>query len=261
MTGSAKYFGNVAVAVAICVLQGCSGIFESIYDDPGDPDAPPVISATSQLYIDASDWGKWYYLDLPSVAHEALDNPDYTPADAWECLAIPTDGESDGRSGIYTYWFDVLGEGMANNEFRSFTPTAVQPEPESWTIAVHRDNVRTNGCVAAITAYDNFDQLPSDRSYLASLEFEADRWSEKEVWCEQSYMLLGIIGSQGIDINYTLSSWLRVELPPIPPAFTLCSKVFILKLPDNTYGALQLINYQNTYGVKCCLTINYRYPL
>lgn len=74
-------------------------------------------------------------------------------------------------------------------------------------------------------------------------------------------MLLGIIGNQGTYINPVLSSWLLVDIPPMPPAFTLCSNVFIIRLPDDTFGALQLENYQSTEGTKCCLTINYRYPL
>lgn len=74
-------------------------------------------------------------------------------------------------------------------------------------------------------------------------------------------MLLGLIGNQGIDINSTLSSWLTIDIPPMPPAFTLDSRVYILRLDDGSLAALQLENYQSNTGTKCCLTIKYRYPL
>ena len=43
------------------------------------------------------------------------------------------------------YWFDVFGEGIKKNTFSYYTPTEGQEEPEEWTLAVHRNNVRTNG--------------------------------------------------------------------------------------------------------------------
>ena len=56
--------------------------------------------------------------------------------------------EWDGRSGQYLYWFDVWGEGIQNNEFRQLTKTDAQQDPEEWSFAVHRNNVRTNGGAA-----------------------------------------------------------------------------------------------------------------
>lgn len=247
-------------AIAALLLQSCTGILDSIYDEPVDPE---INTVAGQLYVDASDWGKWYYIDLVNVAAEVAADDQYNANAAWQAFDIPMAEISnpDTRNGIYTYWYDVFGEGISVNEFRSFMPTAAQDEPESWTFAVHRNNVRTNGCTVAVTEFTDIDQLPESREYLDRLIYEADRWSENEVWCEQSRMLLGLIGCQGIEISPALSSWLSVSIPPIPPAFELNNKVFVLKLTDGTYGALQLANYQSSLGVKCCLTINYRYPI
>ena len=81
------------------------------------------------------------------------------------------------------------------------------------------------------------------------------------MWIDQDRMLLGIIGNQGTAVNTVLSSWLRIEIPPMPPAFTPDSRVFVIRLGDGTMGALQLADYQSAAGVKCCLSIKYRYPL
>lgn len=255
-----KYILVNCAALIAAMLQGCTGILGGIYDDPpADDDA---MTANGQLYINASDWGKWYFLDLPAVAAKASGG-DEVYSDVWVEREIPetqiTGG--NGKDGIYVYWFDVLGAGLEINEFREFIPTAAQQMPEHWTIAVHRNNVMTNGCLVAATTFDDFDDLPEDKSFLSALTFEGDTWTENEVWCVQERMLQGLIGSQGISVNRTLSSWLEVSIPPIPPAFNINRKVFIIKLTDGTYGALRLQDYQSPTGVKCCLTINYRYPL
>ena len=154
----------------------------------------------------------------------------------------------------------MFGIGITNNEFRSFAPTARQDEPASWSIAVHRNNVRTNGGAAYETNYTSMDELPASSEYFRDAPFTEDKWNEKDVWTIQDQMLQGLIGNQGIEVNPVLSSWLKVELPPLPPAFILNSHVFIIRLQDGTFAAIQLKNYQNAAGKKCCLTINYKYP-
>lgn len=248
---------------AAAMLSGCNGLFAGVYDEPEADPATRTIAG--QLYVNASDWGKWHYLDLPSLADSVAADSLYNPSQAWIESDIPMDADASApaasEAGIYTYWYDVFGEGISKNEFRDFMATAGQEEPAKWTIAVHRNNVRTNGCIAAATNFDSFDELPSDKTFLTALNFEEDRWSENEVWCIQDRMLLGLIGNQGIAVNPVLSTWLTIDIPPMPPAFTINTKVFILKLADGSHAAIQLADYIGPDGTKCCLTINYRYPL
>lgn len=259
-TALRSYTTWLHILLATLALQSCSGILSGVYDEPSEDE---VITVAGQLYIDASDWGKWHYIDLQQVADSTAANPDFNPSGLWTSFDIPVKEITDDstRDGIYTYWYDVFGSGLSVNEFRSFYPTAPQPQPQKWSIAVHRNNVRTNGAAVAATDFRDLDEIPQDKSYINTLVFQEDTWSESEVWCEQSRMLLGLIGNQGIMINKVLSSWLKVDLPPIPPAFTMYDTVFIIKLDDGSYGALQLVNYQSQTGTKCCLTINYRYPI
>ena len=46
----------------------------------------------------------------------------------------------------------------------------------------------------------------------------------------------------------------------MPPQFVHNNHVFILRLNDGTYAALQLEDYLSPTGTKCYLTINYKYP-
>ena len=105
----------------------------------------------------------------------------------------------------------------------------------------------------------SFDQLPASSTEFANKEFTADEWSENEVWSSQEQMLLSLVPSQGIDVNKVLSSWLEFKFN-VPPDYIPNKHVFILRLADGTYAALQLANFVSPEGKKCFLTINYKYP-
>ena len=228
-------------------------MFDDIYDEPEEN----VDVKKEQLYLDASSWADWYYINLNATKDKVVKMTIPTEAvDASHRVSPPP----LGTAGLYTYWYDVFGDGLSEHEYRSFSPTAPQPEPDEWHIAVHRNNVRTNGGAAYETPYTSMKNLPPSSEAFADVTFTEDTWNELDVWVVQSQMLQGLIGNQGIKVNPVLSSWLRVSLPPIPPTFTLNNHVFIIKFKDGTFGAIQLENYQSPTGVKCFLTINYKYP-
>lgn len=252
------------------MLPGCQGILSEVYDEPRMIEG---VTPCGQLYIDASDWGEWHYIDLRTLAEKMESDPDLNPSSLWVTLRIPVadgdvgnsatvSGELDHEApGIYTYWYDVFGSGISNYEFRGFSPTVKQPEPDNWTFAVHRNNVRTNGCGVYETSYTSIAQLPSDPEWAECLEYREDEWNLTDVWAVQDKMLSGLIGSQGIYTNSVLGGWLKMDIPPMPPSFSLNDHVFILRLGDGTFAALQLADYMSASGTKCCLTINYKYPL
>ncbi|MGM9870988.1 MAG: HmuY family protein [Muribaculaceae bacterium] len=256
-----SYLKKICLPALATLCTACNGIFGGVYDEP---QLQPDTTVSGELYIDASDWQQWHYIDLRAVAAASAANPGYNPSSAWVTMPVPTEelsGSQTGDCGIYTYWYDVLGQGISVREFRSKYPTLCQNEPDVWTIAVHRNNVRTNGASVAETDFKNIEDVPEDTDFLASLNFVSDTWSESEVWVIPDKMLLGLIGNQGIDINPVLSRWLTINIPPLPPSFTLNDNVFVIKCDDGTYGALQLVNYQSPTGLKCCLTIKYKYPI
>lgn len=256
-----KFKISLSMLGVIFLLSACEGLFDDIYDSPSDEKKKQTVEG--QLYVDASSWTVWHYIDLQAVADSILADSTYNTSAAFQSYDIPTtlSGTNDGQSGIYTYWYDVFGAGISHREFRSYTPTDPQPEPSSWTFAVHRNNVKVNGVGVFETTYTTIDSIPSDTSAFSGLTFTADEWNEEDVWTVNSQMLSGLIGNQGIKVSNVLSSWLKVEIPPMPPSFVLNNHVFIIKLHDGTYAAVQLADYQSTAGVKCCLTINYKYPI
>lgn len=258
-------FRITIVGVCISLLTACNGVFDDIYDKP-----QPFVPSKGQLIIDATSWSDWYYVDLPALQRLSAEGDDEALLKAqteFEAYPIPmtptgetTDKAEEGALGQYMYWFDVFGSGISKNEFRHFTPTPPQPEPQTWSFAVHRNNVRTNGGAVLETPYNSIDELPETNEWLNNRQFVADEWSENEVWDSQDQMLLGLVPSQGIRVNKVLSSWLTLKIPPMPPEFTKNGHVFILRLADGTYAALQLQDYISPDNDKCWFTINYKYP-
>jgi len=247
--------------MVIFTTTACNGILDDIYDQPDKE----IVAAKGQLVVDATSWTDWHYFDLKKLQRlaesgdeEGLQKAQMEP----ETYPIPMTltKESDGKSGQYMYWFDVFGEGITKSEFREFTPCDPQEEPEEWTIAIHRNNVRTNGGAVLRTNCKSIAELPESSKTFDGMTFTEDEWSENDVWDGQEKMLLGLVPSQGIKINRLLSSWLIVKVPPMPPEFIMDSRVFVLRLNDGTYAALQLDNYLSPQGEKCFMTINYKYP-
>lgn len=252
-------------------LTGCNGILDDIYDQPEE--TKPV---KGQLVVDATSWTDWYYIDLDQLHQLAVKGDEEALLKAQtEHVAYPipmtATGEKDAseaghqaategqKPGQYMYWFDAQGAGLQVNEFRYFTPTEAQTEPDSWTFAVHRDNVRTHGGAVLETTYTSMDELPETSEPFHNKQFTEDEWSENDVWSDNHTLIAGLVPSQGIKINKVLSSWFSIVRLP-PPVYAHNNHVFILRLKDGTYAALQLENYRSSAGVTCHLTINYKYP-
>lgn len=254
MTNVVRKTKTVVGCGLLAMLTACNGILDDIYDAPATP-------AAGDIYIDASDWTEWHYIDLHALK-EAADKGEM-PEQVYTTYGIPlekTDRYDQDSTGIFTYWYDVFGEGISNNEFRESYPTVPQPEPEHWDLAFHRNNVRTNGGAALETSITDISQVGS-HSVFATLDFVGDTWNQMDVWTVQDRMLQGIVGNQRIKINTELGKWLRLDIPPMPPAFTHNSNVFVVRLADGTYAAIRLKNYIGTSNRKCQLTIEYKYPI
>lgn len=252
----------LAGCAIMLMVTACNGIFDDIYDK-----APATTINNGQLLVNASSWKHWYYVDFDSLQAfiEHKDTAGLLKVQThFTGYTIPmglTSGSGDGQTGLYIYWFDVFGKGISVNEKRDFKATDVQPEPKSWSIAFHRNNVRTNGGAVLETNYTSLKEVPNNSTAFLGATFHEDEWSENEVWVDQSQMGKSLIGCQGIKLNKVLSSWLKIEIPPMPPKFTMNNHVFVVRLRNRKYVALQLENYISPEGTKCWLTINYKYLL
>ena len=264
----AKPFRLCLAVLFPLIAVSCNGLFSSVYDDADDNKTE---TTESQIIMDASSWQNWYYISFDSL--EALREQGdmaklkyaqthFTP---YPIPVTPTGDKTashpaQGTTGLYTYWYDIFGQGLSKNEFRAFAPTATQAEPDHWDRAIHYADARTNGGAVLKTSYTSIDDLPASSADFSGTEFTPDEWSESDVWADQTEQLNKILGCQGININKVLSSWLQVEMKSLPPLFTLDSHVFLIRLKSGRYAAVQLKNYMDANGDKGILTINYKYP-
>ena len=264
----AKPFRLCLAVLFPLIAVSCNGLFSSVYDDADDNKTE---TTESQIIMDASSWQNWYYISFDSL--EALREQGdmaklkyaqthFTP---YPIPVTPTGDKTashpaQGTTGLYTYWYDIFGQGLSKNEFRAFAPTATQAEPDHWDLAIHYADARTNGGAVLKTSYTSIDDLPASSADFSGTEFTPDEWSESDVWADQTEQLNKILGCQGININKVLSSWLQVEMKSRPPLFTLDSHVFLIRLKSGRYAAVQLKNYMDANGDKGILTINYKYP-
>lgn len=231
--------------LVLMLMTSCHGIFGGIFDDPDSAVTPYGHS----IFLDASNWDNWYYIDFSG-----------DPTDCATAYPIPRHltGEWDGKSSITTNLYEVFDRGLDFYEQVRTDPADSQPEPDAWDIAIHRDNVRTNGGSVFETAYSSIDDLPDDLDCL-SLDFVPDEFDTGNVWVVQDSMMNGYVGCQAIKINKVLSGWLRFMIPPIPPSYTYNGHVYIYRAPDGRLIALRLANYQDAYGTKCKMTIEYKF--
>ena len=125
-----RHIYNVVAGVAVMLTAtACNGLFDGIYDDA--PASPTITEG--QLLVDATSWKDWYYVDFDSLQAyiEKKDTVGLLKAQShFTPYHIPSSlstGTSNGQTGIYTYWFDVFGKGIAVNEKRSFKATDAQP--------------------------------------------------------------------------------------------------------------------------------------
>ena len=176
MINSRKILNLVAGWGMLIALSACNGVMDGIYDAPQKP-------AQGDLYVDATSWTEWHYIKFNNSQLSTL-NPQLST------LTIPTtpiaEFDADG-TGIYNYWYDVFGEGMAKHELRSKYPTIRQPEPDQWDIAIHRNNVRTNGGAVWQSSLTDISKVGSSTQY-SSMPFVEDSWSEIDVWVVQDQM-------------------------------------------------------------------------
>lgn len=258
----------ITLPLLMLLVTSCEGVFDGLYDTPvAAASSASIVGNTVEgtLYIDASKWNEWHYIDLPTLNSHVMKDASYDLNSDWRTYPIPmpeegTPGEDvtgHQRPGQYMYWFNgTIGQTVKEHEFRYFTPAAEQPAPASWTFAVHRSEVRTNGGSAWKSSLDNISRASLATCYGAV--FAPDEWSETDVWDDSGQMLLQLIPSQGIRINKVLGSWLALG---VMPNYVMDSHVFFLRLSDGSVAALQLINHLSDTNKRCCLTIKYRYPL
>ncbi len=157
------------------------------------------------------------------------------------------------NSSAYTEWVYI--------DFAGATAVTLGTEgqtPESWDMAVHRYDTKTNEGRAAITGYTDIDECAESGDIPEDDAFVKDIWTDDVIATDMSGMMDGNIVYAEDWYNPELSRWLDVDTSTMPPVYTKSDNVFILKTADGRTIALKLENYMNASAVKGYMTIQYR---
>lgn len=245
----AKYHSIVALCLSLVLLTGCNGMFDGIYDQPPS-DASLQLGFNSSdlpnrfsILLDARDYDEWIYLDL----HQRT----------MTSLPIPTEltREWDGKSvwGKYTVYgsrYNLLEE----------HPVDTQSEPDSWDIAIHHFDVRTNGGAVLPTDYRHINDLPATSATFEDEAFQPDQWAKHQCIVDFSAMFDHKIWYQASNVNHVLTEWVRMDFSTPPPKYEASNRVYLLRMNDGTVAALRLRSYMSEAGTKGFLTIDVKYP-
>jgi len=133
-------------------------------------------------------------------------------------------------------------------------------EPESWDIAIHRYDVKTNEASVLETGFTGLSTLKTS-GQMPEGTYVQDEWTTDKIIIDMSGMMEGKIKYAESFYNTELSKWLFVDMSSMPPDYNPSNKVYVIKLKDNTVAAVRLSNFMNASGVKGFMTLEYIYPL
>lgn len=125
---SKKIVSFLLAGVAVMSLSSCDGIFSDIYDNPQQTDvpeygfiAPATQTVPGTIYIDATSYTDWVYIDFSTMTAETL--PVEVPAPAtWDIAVHRYDAKTDGATVSAT----------ASGDFTTLTPAGT-PVADEWT--------------------------------------------------------------------------------------------------------------------------------
>lgn len=125
---SKKIVSFLLAGVAVMSLSSCDGIFSDIYDNPRQTDipeygfiAPATQTVPGTIYIDATSYTDWVYIDFSTMTAEPFPVDAPAPA-AWDIAVHRYDAKTDGAT-VTT---------SASGDFTTLTP-AGPPVADEWT--------------------------------------------------------------------------------------------------------------------------------
>ncbi len=208
------------MAVALCAAA-CSN------DD--EEDAKPEPQPQSSMTIDASDYGKWTYINLKTGETKTI--RDFS---SWNYLTEGAVVETVAAQGSEA---DIAMD---------------------WHIAIHRYDIRTNGGFAVATTSTTLSEV----SVLPASGYQEDETVENTLIVDMTGMMQSKIGyASTARTNPVLCTWLtKTATGTMPPyIYEPTNLIYIVKNKDGSYAKLKFTDHQDAEGNSGHVTFSYEY--
>lgn len=142
--------------------------------------------------------------------------------------------------------------------------------PETWDIALHHYDIKTNGAKALETSYSDIFLFKEDAEngtfpQPSSSVMVPDN-PDDSVIIDLSTMFDGYVTYAKTPVNREISKWMNMsKLDPdhMPPTYTPSNKVYLLRFSDETFAAIHFTGFSNPniYNTKGYISFEYLYPV
>jgi hypothetical protein len=184
-------------------------------------------SSSRTVTVDASDYKKWVYFSF-----------------------------ANGIVGTYSAYLD--NEGNANGTVVDNSGNVINESSFDWDIAIHREDIRTNGAGAYNTGETTLSNVTS---VPTGVEYTKDVATEGKVILDMSGMMTGSIKYGPFKLNETLCGWLTKDLSSMPPVYTIHKYVYVIQLANSKYAKIQFTDRTSETNATGHITFTYEYPV
>lgn len=126
-------------------------------------------------------------------------------------------------------------------------------EPEQWDIALHRNNVKTNGGAALRTNATKLSALTE----IPLGEYAQDTITYEDV-VDNSGMMQEVVVYDTTEVNKVLGTW--VVRSGMPPVYTVSPYVYVVRNKDGKYAKVKFSSFKSAMDKTGFATFSYEYP-
>lgn len=127
-------------------------------------------------------------------------------------------------------------------------------EPEQWDIALHRNNVKTNGGAALRTNATKLSALTE----IPLGEYAQDTITYEDVVVDNSGMMQEVVVYDTTEVNKVLGTW--VVRSGMPPVYTVSPYVYVVRNKDGKYAKVKFSSFKSAMDKTGFATFSYEYP-
>lgn len=126
--------------------------------------------------------------------------------------------------------------------------------PEQWDIALHRNNVKTNGGAVLRTNATKLSALTE----IPSGKYVQDTITYEEVVVDNSQMMQGIVVYDTTEVNKVLGTW--VTRSGMPPVYMVSPYVYVIRNKEGKYAKIKFSSFKSAMDKAGFATFSYEYP-